>query len=71
VVGADQHEAQIRGLKMDVDVEHEIFRAAGDADRCPRLPMLHRGQRPEVVENDHDVFGFHLVEFICEHVDYV
>lgn len=55
VVCADEHDAEVVDAERDVNVEHEFLGAARDAHRRPSLPIRHRGQRHDKVENQLDV----------------
>jgi len=73
VICTNYYNAEIGSVKVNVDIEQEIFRDSWDADWRPSLTILHRRVRIYVIQKDSDILRFHISYLIgvCEHTDHI
>jgi len=56
MISTDQNHTQVQCVKVHINMEHKVFRAARYTNRRPSLPILHRWVGPDVVEYDRHIY---------------
>ncbi len=65
MVSAHNYNAKVWGVKVDVNVKQEVLRYSRDANRGPRLSILHRWIRIDVIEKDSYIYYNLCYQNLC------